>query len=100
MQEIELSEMLVNLRQELVKAQKSAAKEDLKFSVGDIEVELQITTTKEGQGKGGVKFWVYNAEASGKLSTQKVHKIKLTLKPELGSGGDLKILDDEEEQPI
>jgi hypothetical protein len=47
MQKIKLSEMLVDLRQELVDAQESAAKEDLKFGVGDIEVEIQFTTTKE-----------------------------------------------------
>ncbi|MCP4407995.1 MAG: hypothetical protein GY807_09610 [Gammaproteobacteria bacterium] len=93
MQKIKLSEMLVNLRQELVEAQKIAAKEDLKFNVGDIEVELQFTTTMEAQGKGGVKFWVYNAEAGGKLSSQTLHKIKLSLKPELPGGGDVKISD-------
>lgn len=93
MQKIELSKMLLGLRQELVQAQESADKEDLKFDVGDIEVEIQFTTTIEGHGKGGVKFWVYNAEAGGKLSSQTVHKVKLMLKPELASGEDMKISD-------
>ena len=54
---------------------------DLKFQIEDIEIELQIGTTKGGKGGGGVKFWVYNAEAEVNASQAKTQKLKLKLKP-------------------
>ena len=63
MENIELSEMLGQLRKELQAAKLQGAGSDLKFQIEDIEIELQIVTTKGGKGGGGVKFWVYNAKA-------------------------------------
>lgn len=79
MDKIPLSEMLAELRKELLKAQ--GEEEALKFRIEDIEIELQVGTTKEGQGKGSVKFWVYNAEAGVAASQAKTQKLKLKLKP-------------------
>lgn len=92
MKDIELSDMLVTLRKELMDAQKKGAAQDLKFKVEDVELEVQFTTTNDLDGKVGVKFWVYNAEAGGKTSDQTVHRLRLKLIPQL-SGGDLKISD-------
>jgi hypothetical protein len=89
---IELSEMIVELRRELLKAQQHGEKEDLKFHVEDIDVELQVAVAKEAQTKGGVKFWVCTAEAGGKLGSQTVHTLRLKLKP-IASEGKLHISD-------
>ena len=84
MDNIELSEMLGQLREELLKARGQSERSDLKFQVEDIEIELQIVTTKSGKGGGGVKFWVYNAEAEVNASHAKTQKLKLKLKPVVG----------------
>ncbi len=89
---IELAEMIGKLRGELQKAQTQGQDEDLKFRIGDIEVELQIGVTREAGAKGGVKFWVYNAEAEGKLASETVQKLRLKLKPEYKKG-DFKVAD-------
>lgn len=81
MENIELSEMLGQLRKELQAAKLQGAGSDLKFQIEDIEIELQIGTTKGGKGGGGVKFWVYNAEAEVNASQAKTQKLKLKLKP-------------------
>jgi hypothetical protein len=81
MENIELSEMLGQLREELLKARGQSERLDLKFQIEDIEIELQIGTTKGGKGGGGVKFWVYNAEAEVNASQAKTQKLKLKLKP-------------------
>jgi hypothetical protein len=81
MENIELSEMLGQLRKELSIAQSEGARSDLKFQIEDIEIELQIGTTKGGKGGGGIKFWVYNAEAEVNASQAKTQKLKLKLKP-------------------
>lgn len=81
MENIELSEMLGQLREELLTARAKSEGSELKFQIEDIEIELQIGTTKGGTGGGGVKFWVYNAEAEVNVSQAKTQKLKLKLKP-------------------
>jgi len=93
MENIELSTMLMALREELGKAQQEAEGKDIKFVVNDVELELQLTVSKDVNAKTGVKFLVFNAEAGGKLSSQSVQKIKLKLTPETGSGKPVKVSD-------
>lgn len=81
MDKIPLSDMLAQLRQELVHAQWVGEDSSLKFLVEDIEIELQIATTKGADGGGGVQFWVYNANAKVSASEVNTQKLKLKLKP-------------------
>lgn len=90
MKEIGLKEMVVALRKELLDAQKEAAEQDLKFNVEEIDMEIELVTTREGEGGGSVKFWVYNAEMKAKLGETRNHRLLLKLKPE-SNGGDLNI---------
>jgi len=80
-QPMSLAEMIVKLRKDLREAQKLAAQEDLRFQVEEIELEVQVTTAKEGEGKVGVNFWVYTAEAGGGVSREDAHTLRLKLKP-------------------
>jgi len=76
----ELSDVLAQLRENLVRAQQEGEGKDLRFLLDDIEVEFQVAITQEGSGKAGVKFWVVNAEAGGKLANVTTQKIKLKMK--------------------
>lgn len=93
MENIPLSEMLGQLREELLTARAKSEGSDLKFQIEDIEIELQIVTTKGGKGGGGVKFWVYNAEAEVNVSQAKTQKLKLKLKPKKPTGEDFDVGD-------
>ncbi len=84
MENIELSEMIGQLREELLTARAKSEGSDLKFQIEDIEIELQIVTTKTGGVKSGVKFWVVNAEANANASQASTQKLKLKLKPVVG----------------
>lgn len=88
---LKLSDMLRALRGELQTAQDEAEQDNLKFLLEDIEVEVQFTTSTKDTAKGGVKFWVVNAEAGAETAAQTVHKVKLKMKPEAAGGGDVKI---------
>lgn len=93
MDKIPLSETLAELRKELLEAQWEGQGSDLKFLIEDIEIELQVVTTKGGKGGGGVKFWVYNAEAEVNTSHAKTQKLKLKLKPKKPTGEDFDVGD-------
>lgn len=94
----QLSDIIVNLREEILLAQEKARDQDLKFCVQGIEVELQVGVTAKAAAKGGVKFWVYSAEAGGEVAKQTIQKVKLTLKP-TGKDGKIIEISDEEEMP-
>ena len=92
MEKIALSELLVELRRELQEAQKAAAKEDLRFKVEDVELELQVGASAESEGKAGAKFWVYNAEVKGAIAKEATHTVRLKLAPSPSEGnGDLEV---------
>lgn len=82
MENIELSEMLGELRKELSIAQSKGAGSDLKFQIEDIEIELQVATTSKVAGKAGIKILVcWDAEASAGIDKANTQKLKLKLKP-------------------
>ncbi len=80
MAKIALSEMLNELRDELLKAAEGKDQR-LKLLVEQVEIELQVAAEKKAGGGGGVKFWVYNADAKVEAGNVKTQKFKLTLKP-------------------
>lgn len=63
MAQIALSEMLAELREELLAAEQKGEASTLKLLVQQVEIELQVVTEKKAHGGGGVKFWIYNADA-------------------------------------
>ncbi len=96
MEKIALAEILVGLRRELEEAKRQAADENLKFKVEDIELELRVGATATGGVKGGVKFWVYNAEAKGEISSAATQTLRLKLTPVVENDGDLLVADEDE----
>lgn len=78
---ITLSEMLAELREELLAAEQKGKASTLKLLVEQVEIELQVVTERKAGGGGGVKFWVYNADAKVEAADAKTQKFKLTLKP-------------------
>ncbi|MFZ4699463.1 MAG: trypco2 family protein [Candidatus Methylumidiphilus sp.] len=92
MADMSLSDVLQQLREELALAQEKAKDESLKFTVKDIEVELQVATTQEADGKVGFKVWLLEGGIGGKQGHEQTHKIKLRLEPpQLPDGSGVKV---------
>ena len=96
---IELAEMLTDLREELLKARRQGEGSDLRFEIADVELEVKLAATKEAGGGGGVKFWVYNADAKVSASDQSTHRLKLSLKPRNADDGTAFDVSDEDQIP-
>lgn len=80
-----LAKAIEELRENIVEAVKAAKGEAMKFELGNIELELSVVATREGQAGGKLSFSVLGigAEANlgGKLSSATTHKVKLVLTP-------------------
>ena len=78
-----LAEMISSLRRELEEAQQFVDGSTIRFEVEKVDLELQVNMekTSEDGGKGGVKFWVVNAELGAKGTDKKVttQTVKLSL---------------------
>ncbi|NCR16521.1 MAG: hypothetical protein GPJ22_03945 [Microcystis aeruginosa LL13-03] len=76
-----LRETLEALRVELSKSILAAEGEQIRFEVGEIELEVQFVVEQSKEGKGGLKFWV--VEMGGGVTNKDTitHRIKIPLKP-------------------
>jgi hypothetical protein len=96
---IPLSEAIAALRKELTTAAAASQNEALRFTVGPVELELNLVVQREVEADGKLQFkifgWGAEAGASGKLSDERSQKMKLTLTPVLAGGGAVKVGDEE-----
>jgi hypothetical protein len=83
---IGLAEAIKNLRMELQEAMEEGDGKKLRFEAQDIELEFKCGVTREAGAKAGVKFWVVDAGAEGKIGDEKTQTVKLKLKPVSGDG--------------
>ena len=76
-----LRETLEALRVELSKSILASEGEQIRFEVGEIELEVQFVVEQSKEGKGGLKFWV--VEMGGGVTNKDTitHRIKIPLKP-------------------
>jgi hypothetical protein len=74
---IELAELINGIREELNKARLAGGGEELRFEVGPIELEIEVTAARNG--KSGIK--VYVLELGANVSKQTTQRVKLALQP-------------------
>jgi hypothetical protein len=83
MREIGLAEAVKAIRDDLARAEREGAGEDIRFTVGPVEVAFDVALTREGGADGKVKVWVVEVGASGKVSHTSTHRVAFTLTPTL-----------------
>jgi hypothetical protein len=78
---IGLREAIAALRAELSDSITASAGEQLRFEVGEMELEFQVEVERVAEGSGGIRFWV--VELGGKVSQASTvtHTVKIPLKP-------------------
>jgi hypothetical protein len=80
-QKIALKETLEALRIELSESILMSEGKQIRFEVGEIELEVQFVVEKLKEGKGGIKFWVVEMGGGITDKNSMTHKLKIPLKP-------------------
>jgi Trypsin-co-occurring domain 2 len=78
---IELARAVQAIRDELVAAAAQADGEQLRFEVGEIQMEFAVELRHDARVKGGVKAWVFSADVDAGRAAGRTHKVAFTLKP-------------------
>jgi hypothetical protein len=85
-EKIGLAEVIVALRQELNESMAAAAGSDLKFKLGEVTIELELSVERSTSGNGGLRIWVINAGAEHARSHAQTHRITVPLTPLTAQG--------------
>ncbi len=80
--ELELAQLIKGLRAELAKAQTEGEDKGIRFTVEDVELDLEISTAKQVNGDIGAKFYVLTSQFKANKKDAVTQKIKLKLKPQ------------------
>ena len=86
MSKLSLSDAIESIRSELAAAQRKGEQADLKFEVGEIELELEIAAELGATAGAEAKWWVVTAKTEAQYKESKKQKIKIKLKP-VGANG-------------
>ncbi|MGH8905273.1 MAG: trypco2 family protein [Egibacteraceae bacterium] len=76
-----LAEAIAQIRDDLAIAMASGKNHDVRFRLGQVELELELEISREGGGDGGVRLGVVTIGAHGGMSTARVHRVRLILEP-------------------
>ena len=96
---LELAEMIKGLREQLAEAQREGEDKDIRFTVEDVELELQITAEKQTSGGVSAKFYVFNGKLDGGKKNIVTQKLKLKLKAGKADGKPLEVADEGVQRP-
>jgi hypothetical protein len=78
---IALAQAIEDLRAELQSAAAAGKDQPLQFRLQPIELEMKLGMTREGGGGLGIKIYVLDFNAKGKISSEMTHTLKLKLEP-------------------
>lgn len=81
MDPIGLREAVGALRAELSESIAASAEERLRFEVGEMELEFQITIERVKEGSGGIRFWVVDLGGKASKASTTTHTVTIPLKP-------------------
>ena len=90
---VPLAEYIRVLREQLETAQQEGAGRGVRFAVGAVELEFEVTMKRESGGRGGVKLWVVEAGGDGRSSGGRTQRVRMTLTPADDAGRPLAVGD-------
>lgn len=99
-EEAGLAEAIGVLRSELRKAQDAGRHDDVRFSVGSVEVELAIEVVKKAGGEASVKVLsLLSIGGRGELSKGETNRVKVVLNPVTVNGEPFEVASAQDRRP-
>lgn len=92
MARLALADAIQQLRSEISTAVLNAEGDPLKFTLGEIELELQVELVAGGGGKAGFNWVIFSAGADAHTDRTSAHRVLLRLTPEF-AGESVKVSD-------
>ncbi|MFD9319927.1 trypco2 family protein [Streptomyces sp. NPDC060053] len=74
-----LAETIAALREELAEAVAAGSDADLRFGVGEVQLELSVGVTHQVTGTGRAKFWVLELGGDGQYRREEIQRVLITL---------------------
>lgn len=94
--EIELSNAVHAIREQLTQAMQHGADSPIHMTVGPIQMDFTVELRREATATGGVKAWVVSADAEAKKSRGTTHRVSFTLTPKDSvTGRDIEVGNDD-----
>ncbi|MFC3966386.1 trypco2 family protein [Nocardia jiangsuensis] len=87
--EIELSDAVAVLRDELLAAAARGSSSGLPFAVGPIELSFEVELRRDAKAKAGFKAWVVTGDVEAGAAHTRKQRVTLTLTPQAPGGGDV-----------
>jgi hypothetical protein len=92
LENIELTEAVQGLRDQLMSCVESSAGHQVKFEVEAIDLEFAVELRRDVNAKAGFKAWVTSADFQGGVAQNSSHRVSIKLRPkESGSGNPVEI---------
>jgi hypothetical protein len=82
---IGLSEVIEMVRSELDDAIKKGEGEKVRFRSQKVTLELEMGTSRSADGSGGVRLWVLDLGATGRIEQRRGHRVTIELEPVFGN---------------
>lgn len=88
-----LADAVAALRAELTQARAAGGDAELRFQLGDIQMEFAVEVTADAEAHGGVRFWVVDVGGKVGMASTGSHRVTLTLSPTTADGRRAEIRD-------
>lgn len=87
MDRLSLKDTIGAIRSELTQSILAAQDEEIRFELGQIDLEFEIEIERNVEGSGGVSFWIVTLGAKANKTSTTTHRVSLKLKPVSHDGG-------------
>jgi hypothetical protein len=85
---IGLAEAIRRVRTELADARSEGEGADLRFRLGEVQLQFEVQLTREGAGEAGIKLWVVSVGAKGRVTSGQTHTVTVSMVPQARVGAD------------
>lgn len=86
MERIGLADAIRALRAELSESIRAGTGKDLRFEVGEIELQFQVEVERSHKASAGINIWVVEAGGEGARASTTTHVVTIPLKPVTSRG--------------